>query len=377
MNLWSQTFYITPYIRSSWLCGWPHAAGKENTGEPSPDVATEEAVAPEIESQQPKENEDSHVPSSPELPPLENQGDRSVLAVVETPGCEVAEIEQPPISPAKCPSPSPPAPTAQDALPEGESEQAREEKVKDEGVEEIKDISESEEVPVVPRIQQWKLREPTQRRGKGRGRGRGRGKNGKGEIGPVEIQDSDEEQAPKQRKTKPGVKPKAKSKAKAKAKASTRKSRKQPVEATRDDDKDQGQKKQKDDVVWKVVENREGLEDLARAFGWATSTQDMSEPEPPAYPQGSAEQPEAPKEFVEVPPVEVEEPESSPPAKRARRGESTRGISFARRFRPKSSPAAERWDAITSMFETEIFPYMVWYGMSSSAFQVEPIFLSI
>ena len=372
MNLWSQTFYITPYIRSSWLCGWPHAAGKENTGEPSPDVATEEVAAPEIESQQPKE-----------LPPLENQGDQSVLAVVETPGCEVAEIEQPPISPAKCPSPSPPAPTAQDALPEGEPEQAAEEKVKDEGVEEIKDISESEEVPVVPRIQHWKLREPTQRRGKGRGkgrgRGRGRGKNGKGEIGPVEIQDSDEEQAPKQRKTKPGVKPKAKakSKAKAKAKASTRKSRKQPVEATRDDDKDQGQKKQKDDVVWKVVENREGLEDLARAFGWATSTQDMSEPEPPAYPQGSAEQPEAPKESVEVPPVEVEEPESSPPAKRARRGESTRGITFARRFRPKSSPAAERWDAITSMFETEIFPYMVWYGMSSAAFQVEPIFLSI
>ena len=47
--------------------------------------------------------------------------------------------------------------------------------------------------------------------------------------------------------------------------------------------------------------------------------------------------------------------------KRARRGESTRGITFARRFRPKSSPAAERWDAITSMFETEIF--LTWYGM--------------
>ena len=359
----------------------PNLAGQEDTGERGPEVATEVVLVAESQSEQPKGHEEPPMPPSPEHTPVRYYQDQSLPADVEPRGCEVAVFEQLPISPTKCPSPSPEVPAAPDAPPEGASEPAGDEEMKDEevkkvkgeGVEEVDDLSENGDPPVVPRIEQWKLREKPKRagRGAGRGRGRGRGKKCKGGTGVVEIVDSGDERD--EQPTKPQKrKPRAKAKAKAKAKASTRKSVKEPAEAVATDDKDQGKKKQKDDVVWKVVETREGLEDLARAFGWATSTQDMSGHDPPA---DIAEQPEAPKESkpeVEAPP---EEPEPSPSAKRARRGESTRGLSFARRFRPKSSPAAERWDAITNAFETDIFPYMLWYGLPSSQFQVDPMFL--
>ena len=64
--------------------------------------------------------------------------------------------------------------------------------MKDEGVEEIKDISESEEVSCSPKNSTMEIAgtNPTSWErawGKGRGRGRGRGKNGKGELDQLKF----------------------------------------------------------------------------------------------------------------------------------------------------------------------------------------------
>lgn len=63
------------------------------------------------------------------------------------------------------------------------------------------------------------------------------------------------------------------------------------------------------------------------------------------------------------------QPPAKPKRKRAKPGESENGPSFGRRTCPKTAPAKQRWEAIKTLFDRVIGPWMIALGFKKTQFE--------
>ena len=86
------------------------------------------------------------------------------------------------------------------------------------------------------------------------------------------------------------------------------------------------------------------------------------------------QEPAAPEPGLQA---EAEQPSDQPAGpqepirKRAKVGQSTNGRSFARRTCPKQVPAKQQWEAIVSVYEHTLHPWLDYLEMPISGFQVQ------
>ena len=254
---------------------------------------------------------------------------------------EVSEIEMPE---AELPSEPSPTKVPEDEVTEKDGKAAPAETVEvdgDQGIEELIDQEmEGEEVPVVKRTDQWKLKPPPKPRGprskaaakskskaKAAAKSKSQAKNkntGKAVVETIDLEADGSDhggEVPKRRNAASSSRPK-------RAKRKQEQSMEQGHEVNVDD-------KESEKIVWGPI-SKEGAEEFVKNFG-------------NAFPQDG---------------VEIEE------AQGAKADEESCMKSFARRVCPKSSPAREKWVAIRDCFNETLKDYII-NDLGASAYPVE------
>lgn len=204
------------------------------------------------------------------------------------------------------------------------------------------------ECPVVLRVDQWQLRPSA---GRGRGRGRGRGGRGRGCAKALEIPDSEDEgEAPPKPKRVRTRSTAPKAKAKAKVGSGPKRSRKPTASNPASEDQAAESKDKEPKLVWELV-TKTNMDEFHRNCQSSPSSH-------PTLQDAEAK--------ASVEPSATKDKDSTPTSKpkRAKKGESAAGPSFARRTCPKTCPSKQKWECVRTVFKDNIAPILQTAGIT-------------